>query len=213
MGFRVEINSILRSDEEYQLARGGEHPFRKTGSRLFFDDIPIWLTRMDWTALAEIRVVTQTRSATAVEGRFRVLHVYAGDEQKLLTVAFRRMFAGGTDPFIYLLMNPADLDTARRAGIWDPPSHATDGFIHAAPANELTRVANKHYRQFDELKVVSLRHERVRSEILWEPASNGLYPHIYGPINMDAAEQVMTVRKGADGTYSIKLPEGTAEGS
>lgn len=204
MGFRVEINSILRSDEEYQLVRGSEHVFHKIGSRVFFDDIPIWLTSMDWTALAEIRVVTQTRSATAIDGRFRVLHVYGGDEQKLLTVAFRRMFAGGTDPFVYLLMNPTDFDTARQTGVWDPPSRASEGFIHAAPAHELTRVANKHYRQFDEVRVVFLRHEHICSEILWEPASNGLYPHIYGPINMDAAEQVVTVRRGADGIYAIK---------
>jgi uncharacterized protein (DUF952 family) len=205
MGFHVEINSILRTDEAHALSRGSEHPFRKSGSRVFFDDIPIWLARTDWTAVAEIRVLRQTRTAEAIEGTFRVLHVCMDAERQVLTVAFRRMFAGGADPFICLLMNPADFEQAQRTGQWDPPSRAVEGFIHASPAHELTRVANKHYRQFDEVRVVLLRHERLRSEILWEPASNGLYPHVYGPINMDAAERVVAARKGADGAYSIVL--------
>lgn len=108
------------------------------------------------------------------------------------------------DPFIYLLMSPADHEQAMRSGTWDPPSRATEGFIHASPADQLTRVANKHYAQHDELRVVALRHEALRSETLWEPASDGLlYPHVYGPINMDAAERVVVVRKGADGRHVI----------
>ena len=74
MGFHVEINSILRTDEPYQLARGSEHDFEKTGSRVFFDTLPIWLTSSDWTARAEIRVLSQTRTPTSVKGRFLVLH-------------------------------------------------------------------------------------------------------------------------------------------
>jgi uncharacterized protein (DUF952 family) len=219
MGFHVEINSVLRSDEDYPLARGSEHRFRKDGSRVFFDDIPIWLTRNDWTARAEIRVIAQTRTAEGVEGVFRVLHVYAEGEQQPLTVAFRRMFAGGTDPFIYLLMSPADFERAHRGGVWDPPSRAAEGFIHASPAGELTRVANKHYRQFDEVRVAVLRHERVRSEIRWEPASNGLYPHVYGPINMDASSGSCPSKKGRTAPtrstsrregYRTKLPRGAA---
>jgi uncharacterized protein (DUF952 family) len=203
MGFHVEINSILRSNEPYQLTRGGEHPFRKSGSRVFFDDIPIWLTREDWTALAEIRVISQTRTAEAVEGRFRVLHVYTDDERAPLTVAFRRMFAGGADPFIYLLLSPADWAQAEKEGTWAPPSLAQEGFIHASPADQLTRVANKYYRQFPQVQVVALRHERLRSEVRWEPASNGLYPHVYGPINLDAAERTYRFPRGPDGLYAI----------
>src|SRR5262245_5448662 len=115
MGFHVEINSILRTDEEHRLARGSEHPFRKAGSRVFFDDIPIWLARSDWTALAEVRVIAQSRTREAVEGVFRVLHVCTETERQVLTVAFRRMFAAGTDPFVYLLMAPADHESARAA--------------------------------------------------------------------------------------------------
>jgi hypothetical protein len=67
--------------------------FRRVVSRVFFDDIPIWLTRMDWTAMAEIQVISQKRSSGNVSGEFRVLHIYEADEQKLLTGVFVRMYA------------------------------------------------------------------------------------------------------------------------
>jgi uncharacterized protein (DUF952 family) len=205
MGFHIEINSILRSDEPYTLSRGSEHKFQKTGSRIFFDDIPIWLTRSDWTALAEIRIVEQRRTPAEVSGTFRALHVYSGEEQKALTVAFRRMFAGGTDPFIYLMLTPTDYDQAQKAGAWDPPSRKIDGFIHASPIDQLTRIANKYYAQYPEVRVVELRHEKIRSEILWEPATGGLYPHVYGPINMDAAESVRSFPRNEGKQFVINL--------
>ena len=78
-----------------------------------------------------------------------------------------------------------------------PESLTSDGFIHASPGDQLTRVANKHYNRFNEVRVVCLRADRVRPEILWEPASdNRLYPHIYGPLNMDAAERSVSVKRG-----------------
>lgn len=109
------------------------------------------------------------------------------------------------DPFIYLLMAPADYDKARADGVWDPPSRAAEGFIHASPAGQLTRVANKHYRHHDELRVVPLRADRLTAEVRWEPAAGALYPHVYGPINMDAAGDARAVRRGEGGEYAIDL--------
>ena len=104
-------------------------------------------------------------------------------------------------------MSPDDFAKATAEGVWAPESLTTDGFIHASPADQLTRVANKHHDRSDEVRVVCLRADRVRPEILWEPASdNRLYPHIYGPLNMDAAERSVSVRKGEDGRFAIPVP-------
>jgi hypothetical protein len=65
---------------------------------IFFDDIPIWLTRMDWTALAEIQVISQKRVSGNVNGEFRVLHIYESDEQKQLTGVFVRMYSSPSSP-------------------------------------------------------------------------------------------------------------------
>jgi hypothetical protein len=98
MGFKVEINSILRSDDYPALEVGAVYAFEKSGSRVFFDDIPIWLTRMDWTALAEIRIVSQTRLPDKITGNFRVLHNYKDEEQRGLTDIFVRMYGSASPP-------------------------------------------------------------------------------------------------------------------
>ena len=203
MGFYLEINSIIRTDEAYALQKGGIFPFEKSGSRVFFDDIPIWLTRDDWTALAEIKVVTQTREPDKVTGSFQVLHVYDAVEQAAVTEVFRRMYASGRDPFIYLLIGGEDYQVAVDKGTLYEDSFDSQGFIHGSPLDQLTRVANKFYADVADVKVMVVRTVKIQAAVKWEPATGGLYPHIYGPMNMDAVERVVPVAKGADGRFEI----------
>lgn len=205
MGFHVEINSILRSDEHVDLKVGQTHTFRKAGSRVFFDDIPIWLTKSDWTALAEIQVVSQSRTKSEVKGEFLVLHLYSGEVQLQITEMFRRMYADGGHPFIYILMSPATLRDSLRSGVYAPESLATEKFIHASPINQLTRLANKYYLDNDTVHIAVVRKSRIIAPVKWEPATGGLYPHIYGELNMDAREQTLTFFKNDEGKFDIKF--------
>ena len=205
MGFHVEINSILRSDSYATINRGDVLPFIKQGSRIFFDDIPIWLTRSDWTALAEIQILSQTRSGQSVEGDFEVLHVYEGNEQRQLTEIFRRMYADPESNVIYFLMSADTLKAARLSGTFAPDSLQTEGFIHASPANQLTRVANKYYSEHETVFVLACRKSAIRSPIKWEPATGGLYPHVYGPLNMDNVTETIPIFRAEDRSFSINL--------
>jgi hypothetical protein len=92
MGIKININTILRYDAPEPLEEGKEYPFEKERLTLFADDIQTWLTRKDWTALAEIQVTSQQRRAGKTTGTFVVEHVYDGTEQQLLTGVFRRMY-------------------------------------------------------------------------------------------------------------------------
>lgn len=205
MGFHVELNSILRSDAYGSLVRGEVHEFAKTGSRVFFDDIPIWLTRSDWTALAEIFVVAQERINGGVKGSFQVLHVYSPDERAAITQLFRRMYAGKGDRPIYLLMNTATLESARKSGTYEPDSLRTEGFIHASPLNQLSRVANKYYSADAVVHVLACELGKISADVKWEPATGGLYPHIYGVFNMDAVVEITPVPKNDNGLFDISF--------
>lgn len=203
MGFHVEINSILRSDDPITLQKGAVVDFRKDGSRVFFDNIPIWLTRNDWTALAEIQVVSQTRDGGGVSGKFRIRHIYGEDEQGPITEMFRRMYASGGDPYIYILIAKSDYEKAKKNGTLYEDSLETQGFIHASPIDQLTRVANKYYATAVDVQVMVVEAVEVYAAIKWEPATGGLYPHIYGPLNMNAVARVVPVSKNSDGLYKI----------
>jgi len=203
VGFKLQINTILRSDAAFSLAPGAINPFSRQGSRIFVDSIPIWLVRRDWTALAEIEVIAQARAAGQVSGTFRVRHAYDGAEQDALTAVFRRMYASGGDPRIYFLISEAEHLVAQKLGELLRPSLEDEGFLHASPADQLTRVANKHYRGAQGCRVLAVALDRIQSEVRWEPATGGLYPHVYGPLNMDAVDWAVPAPRDAHGAYSI----------
>ncbi len=92
MGFKIEFNSILRIDFSEPLNTEQEYIFENEGSRVYFDDIPIWLVKKDWTALAEITITRQARRNNKVTGTFKVNHIYTAEESKTVTEIFRRMY-------------------------------------------------------------------------------------------------------------------------
>ncbi len=109
---------------------------------------------------------------------------------------------------IYILCAPAVYEAAGRAGEYAPDSLALEGFIHASPANQLTRVANKYYQANESLCVLTIDENKVSVPVKWETISNGdVYPHLYGPLNMDAVVHVHSVQRAADGTYAIQVDE------
>ena len=109
---------------------------------------------------------------------------------------------------IYILCAPAVYEAAGRVGEYAPDSLALEGFIHASPANQLTRVANKYYQANECLCILTIDEDKVSVPIQWEAISNGdLYPHLYGPLNMDAVVHMQKVQRAANGTYTIQVDE------
>ncbi len=101
---------------------------------------------------------------------------------------------------IYILCGEALYEQARQVGQLTTPSLQSEGFIHASPAHQLNRVANLYYAQSPRLLLLTVQVSTVQAEIRWEPASTGdLYPHIYGPLNLDAVVQVTSVDRGPAG--------------
>lgn len=92
MGFKLNINNILRSDDYGTLEIGKEYDFKKESLSLLADDIQIWLTKKDWTPLADIQVTSQTREGDQTVGKFVVKHVYESQEKTTLKEVFRRMY-------------------------------------------------------------------------------------------------------------------------
>jgi len=204
MGFHVEINSILRVSEAYPLKKGDSFTFKKAGSRVFFDSLPIWLVAQDWTALAEIQVVEQSKTPSETSGEFIVRHVYSPEEQALMTGVFRRLYASGGNPHIYLLLAGSDYEKADQAGVYAPASLKEEGFIHAMPAGLINKVANKHFTKAADVRLLVVVVDRIRPDLKWEQAGDDLYPHVYGPLNMDAVAKMVPVAKNANGRFEIQ---------
>ena len=207
MGFKLEINSILRINEKYELKVGNTYPFSKQGSRIFFDDIPVWLTDSNWNVLAEISIMSQTRKNNELTGSFRVDYVYAGEEQTVVTNMFIRMYDGVLDDNIYLLSSEAEYKQAQQSGELVRDSLKTEGFIHASPKSQLNRVANKFYTKTENPLILVVEKSKIQPQVKWEPATGGLYPHIYGPLNTSAIIKSIPIELNAQGQFEIDTKE------
>lgn len=93
MGLTLKINTILRFEIAETLEVGKEYVFEKEGLRLLADDMQIWLTKNDWTVLADILITSQLRKVGKTTGTFIVKHVYSGEEQSVLSDVFKRMYS------------------------------------------------------------------------------------------------------------------------
>ena len=91
MGFSINVNNILRSDFGGTLQVGPEYSFEKELS-ILTDDVQIFLTKKDWTAVGEILITEQTRRDGKTLGKFIVKYLYNELESKALTEVFRRMY-------------------------------------------------------------------------------------------------------------------------
>jgi uncharacterized protein (DUF952 family) len=83
-----------------------------------------------------------------------------------------------------------------------PEAFASDGFIHCTDgAENLTAVANRYYAGDLRMYVaLVIDKARVEAEVRYEDA-DGIYPHIYGPLNRDAIVRVLPLLRSADGRF------------
>ena len=93
---------------------------------------------------------------------------------------------------IYHITTAAEWAQAQRDGQYTKSTLdrtlAEEGFIHASQAAQVARVANAFYQGVPDLVLLTIDTERVGSPIRYElvPGQDLPYPHIYGPLNIDA---------------------------
>src|SRR5512138_2205244 len=101
---------------------------------------------------------------------------------------------------------------ATRVGQYSPPGLAEEGFIHGSTSRQVLPVASKYYKGQRGLVLLEIDPKRVTSELKWEPPTGGplagvpeedAFPHIYGPINLDAVVQVLDFEPDPNGEFSL----------
>jgi uncharacterized protein (DUF952 family) len=83
-----------------------------------------------------------------------------------------------------------------------PEAYEADGFIHCTDGeDEVISVGNRYYTSDARPYVVlTISRERLTSPVKYEDPA-GIFPHIYGPLNLDAVVEERPVLRDADGTF------------
>jgi uncharacterized protein (DUF952 family) len=93
---------------------------------------------------------------------------------------------------------------AQRQGSYQGDTLATEGFIHCSTPQQTLWVANGRFVGRRDLLLLCIDADRLRSELRYEESeANQLFPHIYGPLNLDAIVQVVPLAPGDDDRFSM----------
>lgn len=102
---------------------------------------------------------------------------------------------------------------AHERGDYRAESLDTEGFIHCSTESQVIPVVHKFYEGQEGLLLLVIEPALLASDLKWEPPSGGapptgvpegdLFPHIYGPINLDAIVQVFDLQENPDGKFTV----------
>jgi uncharacterized protein (DUF952 family) len=111
---------------------------------------------------------------------------------------------------VYHLAARADWDAARAGGVYRAASLDTEGFIHCSTAAQVAGVANAFYGGRRDLVLLAIDPARLRSTLRFEApahptteAADERFPHVYGPIDLDAVVAATDFAPGADGRFAF----------
>ncbi len=118
---------------------------------------------------------------------------------------------------IYHITSRSAWAEAQKRGGYRAPSLESEGFIHCSTRDQLLSVANSIYSGQADLLVLSIDEGRLRDELRWEAPAHpqareapptlgeSRFPHLYGPLNLDAVDAVHEFSEGESG---FALPPG-----
>lgn len=96
-------------------------------------------------------------------------------------------------------------ETAVSSGSYQADSLYTEGFIHCSTPEQVLGPANALFRGQQNLVLLIIRPQHVNANIVYEDCyqSGQAFPHIYGPLNLDAVTAVIDFPSNEDGTFSL----------
>jgi len=93
--------------------------------------------------------------------------------------------------FIYHIVLPEKWASVKDGSSYEAESLATEGFIHCSYDHQLDGVIERYYAAAAELVILKLDTDKLTSKLVEEPSTGGeIYPHIYGPVQLDAVVSV-----------------------
>lgn len=116
---------------------------------------------------------------------------------------------------IYHITSRSAWNEARQSGEYRAESLETEGFIHCSTGSQVLPVVEKYYMGQQGLLLLVIDPALLASDLKWEPPSGGapppgvpegeLFPHIYGPINLEAVLRAVDLESNPNGNYNLPI--------
>lgn len=89
---------------------------------------------------------------------------------------------------IYHITSSAEWENAKPTGAYASASLALEGFNHCCTESQVEGVLLRYFQGKSDLVKLTIDTEKLTSQLVydWSPSIQDTFPHIYGPINLDA---------------------------
>ncbi|MDX1639753.1 MAG: DUF952 domain-containing protein [Balneolaceae bacterium] len=112
-----------------------------------------------------------------------------------------------TDDIIFHLVTASDWKSNQDAGLYKPESLAEEGFIHCSTGQQVQEIANAQFRGESDLLLIVIDVASLESDLKMEQADDRdeIFPHIKGPLNIDAVIDKIKLEPEEDGSFFIRF--------
>jgi uncharacterized protein (DUF952 family) len=108
-----------------------------------------------------------------------------------------------TDTVIYHMAHSADWAAAKAGAPYaGSADDRRDGFIRFSTAEQVAESAAKHRAGQENLILVAVEAAKLGAALRWEEGRRGqAFPHLYGPLPLDAVVKTTPLPLGSDGRH------------
>jgi uncharacterized protein (DUF952 family) len=98
-------------------------------------------------------------------------------------------------PIIYHVTTAPEWELAQQQGFYEAPSLKNEGFIHCSEDRQVAGVLERYFAGKTDLVKLKINTDKLTSRYVqeWSSSVQDTFPHIYGPINVDAVETVFSL--------------------
>ena len=84
---------------------------------------------------------------------------------------------------------------AQAKGFYQHPSFEQEGFIHCSEDRQVAGVLERYFDGQTDLVKLVIDTDKLTSKFVfdWSPSMKDTFPHVYGPINVDAVIEVVAL--------------------
>ncbi|GAB4438690.1 MAG: DUF952 domain-containing protein [Cyanobacteria bacterium J069] len=106
---------------------------------------------------------------------------------------------------IFHITTPHQWQQAQALGEYRADSLDSEGFMHCSTAEQIDWVANTFFAGQADLLLLWIEGDRLRSRLQYDevagvPVANR-FPHVYGPLNLDAVVRAVPLHPNAEGRF------------
>lgn len=105
---------------------------------------------------------------------------------------------------LYHICPEQEWEQAQKQGEYRAPSLAAEGFIHCSARSQVAGTAALFFQGQRELMLLVIDRARVDARVQDDDIGNGKsFPHIYGPLNLNAVTQAWPFTPDANGIFAL----------